>query len=124
MSIQNLGPLLVVGESTGSIGLDGEKDFHAALNNMASQAKRSVKIFTQELDPELYDQPEFLKIMSDIARNRQRCKIQILIQSPDKAASAGIALLNCKNASHLPSKSIAFPMMKLITMKSSWSLMK
>lgn len=93
MSIQNLGPLLVVGESTGSIGLDGEVDFHAALNNMAAQAKKSVKIFTQELDPELYDQPEFLKIMSDIARNRKQCKIQILIQSPDKAAKSGHRLV-------------------------------
>ncbi|MBV1921316.1 MAG: hypothetical protein KUG73_11585 [Pseudomonadales bacterium] len=93
MSIQNLGPLLIVGESTGSIGLDGEVDFHAALNNMAAQAKNSVKIFTQELDPELYDQPEFLKVMSDIARNRKRCKIQILIQSPEKAAKSGHRLV-------------------------------
>ena len=93
MSIQNLGPLLVVGESTGSIGLDGQLDFHAALNNMATQAKKSVKIFTQELDPELYDQPEFLKIMSDVARNRKHCKIQILIRSPEKAAKSGHRLV-------------------------------
>ena len=93
MSIQNLGPLLVVGESTGSIGLDGEKDFHAALNNMATQAKKSIKIFTQELDPDLYDQTEFLKIMSDVARNRKHCKIQILIQSPEKAAKSGHRLV-------------------------------
>lgn len=96
MSIQNLGPLLVVGESTGSIGLDGEEDFHSALNNMANQASKSVKIFTQELDPDLYDHTEFLKIMSDIARNRSRCKIQILIQNPNKASKHGHRLIELK----------------------------
>lgn len=96
MSIQNLGPLLVVGESTGSISLDGEEDFHAALNNMANQASKSVKIFTQELDADLYDQAEFLKVMSDIGRNRTRCKIQILIQNPSKASKHGHRLIELK----------------------------
>ena len=59
MSIQNLGPLLVLGESTGSITLDGKEDFHAALYNLARQANHSVKIFTQELDSEMYDEAEF-----------------------------------------------------------------
>lgn len=93
MSIQNLGPLLVLGESTGSIGLDGIDDFHAAINNMVNQATKSVRIFTQELDPELYDDTEFLKIISDIARNRTRCKIHILIQTPGKAARSGHRLV-------------------------------
>ena len=93
MSIQNLGPLLILGESTGSIGLDGIADFHAAINNMVNQAKNSVRIYTQELDPELYDDTEFLKIVSDIARNRTRCKIQILIHSPNKAARSGHRLV-------------------------------
>jgi hypothetical protein len=34
-----------------------------------------------------------LKIMSDIARNRKRCTIQILIRSPEKAAKCGHRLV-------------------------------
>lgn len=93
MSIQNLGPLLVVGESTGLITLDGTEDFRAAVNNMLRQAKFSVRIFTQELDHELYDQAEFIKLASDIGRNRQKCEINILLKHSDKAAKLGHRLV-------------------------------
>lgn len=93
MSIQNLGPLLQLGESTGTLSLDGLADFRAALDNMANQARHSVKIFTQELDHELYDDAEFLKVASDIGRNRKHCEIQILIKDANKATKLGHRLV-------------------------------
>lgn len=93
MTIQNLGPLLKLGESTGTITLDGREDFRAALDNMAQQAKHSVKIFTQELDHELYDDTEFIKVASDIGRNRKHCELQVLIKDANKASKIGHRLV-------------------------------
>lgn len=89
MSITNLGSLLVLGESTGTLSLSGVEEFRCAINNMARQAKLSIKIFTQELDHELYDDTEFLRIASDVARNRKNVPIRILIKDPGKAARHG-----------------------------------
>lgn len=93
MSIENLGPLLIVGESTGVITLDGVADFHAAINNMVRQARFSVRIFTQELDHELYDHPEFIKQVSRIGRTLKNCNINVLIKHPDKSARLGHRLV-------------------------------
>lgn len=89
MSISNLGSLLIVGESTGALALDGVDEFHCAINNMARQAKLSIKIFTQEFDRELYDDTEFLRIASEVARNRKNVPIRILLKDAGKAARGG-----------------------------------
>lgn len=93
MSIQNLGPLLVVGESTGVITLDGLADFRAAISNMLRQARFSVRIFTQELDHELYDHPDFIKAASRIGRTLRQCPINVLLKDPDKASRMGHRLV-------------------------------
>lgn len=89
MSIMNLGSLLVLGESTGTISLSGVEEFQCAINNMARQTKLSIKIFTQEFDRELYDNADFLRIASDVARNRKNVPIRILLKDPGKAAQLG-----------------------------------
>lgn len=93
MSIENLVSLLVVGESTGTLLLESAVDFRAAINRMAEQAVRNVKIFTQELDHELYDQVEFIKIASAICRQRKNCTISILLKNPDKCVRLGHRLV-------------------------------
>ena len=93
MSIENLVSLLVVGESTGTILLESAADFRMAINHMTQQAVRSVKIFTQELDHELYDQVEFIKIASAICRQRRNCNITILLKNADKCARLGHRLV-------------------------------
>lgn len=89
MSVENLVSLLVVGESTGTLLLETADDFRAAINRMTEQAVRTVKIFSQELDHDLYDQVEFLKIASLICRQRKGCTISILLKNPDKCARLG-----------------------------------
>ena len=93
MSVENLVSLLVVGESTGTLLLESADDFRAAINRMTEQAVRTVKIFSQELDHDLYDQVEFLKIASQICRQRKGCTISILLKNPDKCARLGHRLV-------------------------------
>jgi hypothetical protein len=101
MSIQNLAPLLVVGESTGTILLESADDFRCAINRMAQQAVRSIRIFTQDLDHELYDHTEFLKVASAVCRQRRNCTIQVLLKNADKAARFGHRLVELQK--RLPS---------------------
>jgi hypothetical protein len=89
MSIQTLAASLIVGESTGAINLEGPGDFHAAITRMVSQARHSVRIFSQELDHELYDHADFIEQASRIGRTLKNCPINILIKSPDKASRMG-----------------------------------
>jgi len=101
MSVENLVSMLVVGESSGTLLLESAEDFRAAINQMASQTVRSIKIFTQELDHELYDQVGFLKVASEVCRQRKNCTISILLKNPDKAVRFGHRLVELQK--RLPS---------------------
>jgi len=100
MSIENLVSMLVVGESTGTLLLESVNDFRCAINRMAEQARRSVKIFTQELDHELYDQADFIRIASTICRQRN-CTLSILLNNADKCVRFGHRLVELQE--RLPS---------------------
>ncbi len=101
MSSANQIPMLVLGESSGSTLLENAEAFREAINRMAQQAVRSVKIFTQELDHELYDQVEFVEIISTICRQRKNCALYILLKNPDKCARLGHRLVELQK--RLPS---------------------
>ena len=93
MAVDNLISMLVLGESSGTLLLESAADFRAAIDHMAQQAVRSVKIFSQELDHELYDQVEFIKIASSICRQRKNCTISILLKNADKCTRFGHRLV-------------------------------
>lgn len=107
MSIENLVSMLVVGESTGTLLLESVNDFRGAINRMAEQARRSVKIFTQELDHELYDQADFIRIASTICRQRN-CTLSILLNNADKCVRFAIGWWNCRSDCPLPSRFAIF----------------
>ncbi|MGB3620507.1 hypothetical protein FT643_00475 [Ketobacter sp. MCCC 1A13808] len=89
MSIQNLAPLLVVGESTGTILLETVEDFRCATASMAAQGKRCIKLFTQELDHDLYDNDLFLQAVSAACRTQRNCTLSILLKDANKTAKFG-----------------------------------
>jgi hypothetical protein len=93
MSIENLAPLLINGESTGTILLESLADFRCAIDRMAEQAKRNIKIFTQELDHDLYDQAPFIKILSSLCRNQRGFSLQLILKDANKAAKFGHRLV-------------------------------
>lgn len=93
MPAENPVSLLVVGQSTGTLLLETAADFRTAINHMTEQAVRSVKIFTQELDHELYDQVEFIQIASQICRQRKGCTLSILLKNPDRCVRLGHRLV-------------------------------
>ena len=93
MSFENIAPLLVLGESTGVLHLNSIDDFNAIDLSMVSQATRNIRIFTQDLDHELYDNDIFVGSISDIARKHRSTIIQILVIDPSKAIKHGHKLV-------------------------------
>lgn len=91
----------VVGQDTDALLLESAAEFRAAINRMAVQALRSIKIFTQELDHELYDQEAFVQIVSRICRERRGCTLSILLKSPYRCAEVGHRLVELQH--RLPS---------------------
>lgn len=101
MSIDTQTEALIVGESSGTHLLESAADFRCAINRMTRQAKRSIRLFTQELDHELYDQADFVAIVSQVCRQQRHCQMQILLKNPDKAVHLGHRLVELQK--RLPS---------------------
>lgn len=86
MSFTQLAPDMVLGESTGTHLLESLEEFRLALDTMAPQAKRHIKIFTQELDHDFYDRDAFMQGLGPLFKNRRGLNISILLKDPNKAA--------------------------------------
>lgn len=101
MTIETLVSSMIVGESTGTLLLESPADFRCAINRMAQQAVRSIKIFTQELDHEFYDQAEFIQIASSVCRQRSGCTLSVLLKNADRCVRLGHRLVELQK--RLPS---------------------
>lgn len=84
--------LLELGEHSDKRELNGPASSVEALLAMTRQARRSIKIFSQELNRLVYCDSDFVAQMSQIARTQRRCEIQILLNNP-LPASKGNALV-------------------------------
>jgi hypothetical protein len=73
MSIANLAPLLA-------------DDFLSAAVSMVKQAKHSLRIYTPDMEPLIYDRPDFIRATSDLARRHKSTLIQILVLDANKIA--------------------------------------
>lgn len=51
-----------------------------AIINLSAKARKSILIFSNELEPVYYDQPEFISNCKDMLLRHPQCHIKILIQ--------------------------------------------
>jgi hypothetical protein len=65
---------------------------HAALA-LTEQAKRSLHIFTRDLDAPVYDQTPFIQAVSALATRSRYSRIQILVQNTERAIKNGHRLI-------------------------------
>lgn len=56
---------------------------------VAREAKRKVSIFTHDLEPGIYDDPEFLEIIKRLVLSQTYARIRVLIADPTKAIKNG-----------------------------------
>lgn len=66
-----------------------EEEMRQAVIKVALEAKRKVSIFTHDLEPGIYDNPEFLEIIKRLVLSQTYARIRVLIADPARAVKNG-----------------------------------
>ncbi len=80
-------------KATGQTGkrwvISTREEMRQAAIEVAHQARRKVAIFTHDLEPGIYDDPEFLEIIKRIVLSQTYSRIRVLIADPARAIKSG-----------------------------------
>jgi hypothetical protein len=60
-----------------------------AVNDVTKEASRKLSIFTHDLDPGIYDDPDFLEIVKHMLLSQAYARIRVLIADPARAIKNG-----------------------------------
>lgn len=82
--------------------LDSSEDFHQHSLNAITQARRNIVIFSDHLDPYIYEQEDIVNALSAHARSGRHCQVKILVRHTEKLLKQGHALVRLSQK--LPSK--------------------
>lgn len=88
-SIENL----ILGESAGNIDVSTVDETRLAALALASQAQRSLHIFSRDLDPAVYDTVEFINAATAVGTRSRYSFVHILLQDAEHLAKNGHRLL-------------------------------
>ena len=80
---------LIIGEPGEEIEFDSLEDNRAILRVMAKQARRSIMLFSRDLEPRLYDDAEFITEVIRLATSSRYASVRILIRDPEKSLKSG-----------------------------------
>jgi len=65
-----------------------------AVIDVANEARRKLAIFTHDLDPGIYDDPDFLEVVKHLVLSQRYARIRVLIADPSRAIKNGNAFVN------------------------------
>jgi hypothetical protein len=65
------------------------EEMRQAAIDVAREATRKVSIFTHDLEPGIYDDPDFLEVIKRLVLSQTYARIRILIADPTRAIKAG-----------------------------------
>lgn len=82
-----------IGEQDKVIHLDSMEDNRIAAVALAQQCKNSLIIQSYDLDPIIYDTPDFVEAIRQVAINNPRSQVKILIEDASKVVSGGHRLI-------------------------------
>jgi hypothetical protein len=71
-----------------------QEEMRRAVIDVATVAVRKVSIFTHDLDPGIYDDPDFLEIIKRLVLSQTYARIRVLIADPARAIKNGNAFVN------------------------------
>lgn len=78
-----------LGEFKQKIQLETFEENRAAALALVNQASRSLHIFSYDLDPMVYDNPEFVEAVKNLAIGHSHSQVQIIIQDSRKIIEHG-----------------------------------
>ncbi len=84
---------LRIGEGQQELCLASREDNRAVAAALATQAVRTLDIFTRDLEADIYDQPAFLEAIRALALRSQHVRIRILLQDASRAVADGHRLV-------------------------------
>ncbi len=71
-----------------------QEEMRRAVIDVATVAVRKVSIFTHDLDPGIYDDPDFLEIIKRLVLSQAYARIRVLIADPARAIKNGNAFVH------------------------------
>lgn len=66
-----------------------QEEMRLAAIDVASQATRRLSIFTHDLDPGIYDDPDFLEVVKHMVLSQRYSRVRVLIADPAHAIKNG-----------------------------------
>ena len=66
-----------------------KEEMRQAVVEIARTATRKVSIFTHDLDPGIYDDPDFLEVIKRLVLSQTYARIRVLIADPSRAIKNG-----------------------------------
>ena len=66
-----------------------QEEMRLAAIDVASQATRRLSIFTHDLDPGIYDDPDFLEVVKHMVLSQRYARVRVLIADPTRAIKNG-----------------------------------
>ena len=86
-------------------------EVRAAVNEIATGARRLISIYTPDLEPELYDQTSFLEVIKHFVLTRSFSKVRVLLAEPTRVmrdsnrfVSMGRRLSSCIDIRYVAAK--------------------
>ena len=64
-------------------------EMRQAVTDVAREAERRVSIFTHDLEPGIYDDPDFLEVIKRLVLSKTYARIRVLIADPSRAVKNG-----------------------------------
>jgi hypothetical protein len=74
--------------------ISSQEEVRRAVIDVASVATRRISIYTHDLDPGIYDDPDFLEIVKHLVLSQTYARIRVLIADPTRAIKNGNALVH------------------------------
>ncbi len=84
---------LRLGTSDLEFGLDKKSEICAVTQALADQARHTLLLHAEDLDPAVYDQQPFVDALSRLARSHSKARIRVLIQNAHRAVQQGSRLI-------------------------------
>jgi hypothetical protein len=73
--------------------IESRNELRMISQHLADQARQSLRIYTRDFDPDIYDSEAFLEVISRLVRRSKYSIIQILILDSDRAVKNGHGLI-------------------------------
>ena len=65
------------------------EEMRQAVIDVASESDRKVSIFTHDLEPGIYDDPDFLEVIKKLCLSQAYARVRVLIANPTRAIKNG-----------------------------------